>query len=77
MSDRYGHQGLGKKMEIPITILHVDKDYRVSYWLIGPKAKTVSEVTLSQAITLLKNFEFDLIISEPQGRAILQSPFKV
>ncbi|MBI5604905.1 MAG: hypothetical protein HY879_16320 [Deltaproteobacteria bacterium] len=64
-------------MDQPVTILHIDQDYQVSYWILRGKAKIVSSVSLKQAIDLLKTNEFDLIFSEPQNLAILKpSPEK-
>ena len=57
---------------LPVLILYLDRDYRATYWIIRDEVKIFSEVTISQAIQLLKNFEFDLIISDPQNIAILK-----
>jgi hypothetical protein len=58
----------------PKLIFHLDQDYQVTYWVIQEDVKISSQVTIPQAIQLLKNFEFDLIISDPQKIAILKSP---
>lgn len=60
-------------MDHPIMILHIDKDYQAFYWILRDPGKIISQVTILQAIQLLKTFEFDLIISEPQNLAILKS----
>jgi hypothetical protein len=54
-----------------IKILHIDGDYRVVYILIKEGALIKSTVVLEDALTLLKNIRFDLILSEPQHLAIL------
>lgn len=57
---------------LPVLILYLDRDYQVTYWIIRDDVKMFSQVTIPQAIQLLKNFEFDLIISDPQNIAILK-----
>ena len=61
-------------MDRPVTILYIDQDYKISYWILRGKAKIVSDVPLPQAIELLKTNEFDLIFSEPQNLALLKPP---
>jgi hypothetical protein len=56
----------------PKLIFHLDQDYQVTYWIIQEDVKISSQVTMLQAIQLLKNIEFDLIISDPQKIAILK-----
>ena len=56
----------------PKLIFYLDQDYQVTYWVIQEDVKISSQVTIPQAIQLLKNFEFDLIISDPQKIAILK-----
>jgi len=58
-------------MEKPIKIMHIDDDYRVEYFLIRERALIQSTVSLEAALTMLKNDQFDLILSEPQIMAIL------
>jgi hypothetical protein len=58
---------------IPVLILYIDKEYNITYWIVGGEMKIVSPVTLSQAIQLLKNIEFDLIVSDPLHIAILRA----
>ena len=58
-------------MEEPIKIMHIDGDYRVVYILIRKGALIQSTVSLEAALTMLKNDQFDLILSEPQNMAIL------
>ena len=53
-------------------ILHIDPSYQVVYFILGERTVIKSAVPLETAIRLLKNSEeFDLIISEPQDRAML------
>ncbi|MEW6188410.1 MAG: hypothetical protein AB1585_22055 [Thermodesulfobacteriota bacterium] len=58
---------------LPILILYIDKEYSITYWIIGGEMKIVSPLTLSQAIQLLKNVQFDLIVSDPLHIAILRT----
>lgn len=54
------------------SIFYLDQDYQVTCWIIQGGAKLSSQVTIPQAIQLLKSCEFDLIISDPQKIAILK-----
>lgn len=58
-------------MKESIKIMHIDGDYRVVYISIREGALVESPVGLEDAITLLKNIKFDLILFEPQQMAIL------
>ena len=57
-------------MKESIKILHIDGDYRVVYF-DGEGVLIKSPVVLEDALILLKNTRFDLILSEPQQLAIL------
>ena len=59
-------------MNTPIKILHIDPDFKVTYFIKHPGAIIRSSVPLNQAIQLLKTEEFDLILSEPHNKAILK-----
>jgi hypothetical protein len=56
----------------PKLIFYLDQDYQVTYWMIQEDVKISWQVTIPQAIQLLKNCKFDLIISDPQKIAILK-----
>jgi hypothetical protein len=56
------------------SIFYLDQDYQATYWLVQENVKISKQVTIPQAIQLLKDCEFDLIISDPQKLAILK-PF--
>jgi hypothetical protein len=58
-------------MEKPIKILHIDPEYKVTYFVYRPGASIHSRLTLSEAIRLLKSETFDLILSEPHNKAII------
>ncbi len=58
-------------MDKPIKILHIDPDYRITYLLYQPGSSIQSQLTIQQAVNLLKNDRFDLILSEPHNKAIL------
>lgn len=60
-------------MNTPVKILHIDPDYKVTYFIFRSGASIHSSVPLQQAIELLKTEEFDLILSEPHNKAILKS----
>ena len=59
------------KMEKRIKILQIDKEYNITYFIRLPGGLIHSPVTLQKAIQLLKTEKFDLIIMEPQNKAIL------
>ena len=59
-------------MNTPIKILHIDPDFKVTYFLKQPGCIIQSLVPLKQAIQLLKTEEFDLILSEPHNKVILK-----
>jgi hypothetical protein len=58
-------------MEKPIKILHIDLDWNVIYLLIRAGILIKTSVSLETAVSLLKKVRFDLIIDEPQHKAIL------
>jgi hypothetical protein len=61
----------GAVMKKPIKILHIDRDYQVSYFILRNGSFIQSSVPRKAAIALLKKECFDLIISEPHQRALL------
>lgn len=52
-------------------ILHIDKDWRITYILIRKGSIIKSSVTMEIAIRMLEKITFDLVLSEPQNMAIL------
>jgi hypothetical protein len=58
-------------MNTPIKILHIDPDFRITYFIKNPGSIIRSHVPLKEAIELLKTQQFDLILSEPHNKAIL------
>ena len=58
-------------MNTPIKILHIDLDFRITYFIKHSGSMIRSLVPLNEAIQLLKTQEFDLILSEPHNKAIL------
>ncbi len=63
-------------MSTPIKILHIDPDFKVTYFIKNPGSIIHSSVPLKQAIQLLKTEEFDLILSEPHNKAIMRPQAK-
>jgi hypothetical protein len=61
-------------MNQPIKILHIDPEYKVTYLIYRSGSSIQSIVNLQEAIDLLKTVDFDLVISEPHHRAILNNP---
>jgi hypothetical protein len=55
-----------------IRILHIDSEYKVTYFILRNGASIHSLVSLEQTVELLKTQEFDLILSEPHNQAILK-----
>jgi CheY-like chemotaxis protein len=60
-------------MNIPIKILHINPDYKVTYFIKKLGSIIRSPISLEQAVQLLKTEEFDLILSEPHNKAILKT----
>jgi hypothetical protein len=58
-------------MSKPVKILHVDPDYKATYFINRPGSLIRSHISLNKAIQLLKTKKFDLILSEPHNKAIL------
>jgi CheY-like chemotaxis protein len=59
-------------MEVPIKILHIDSDFKITYFIKKSGSTIRSAISLEQAVKLLKEEEFDLILSEPHNKAILK-----
>ncbi len=55
----------------PIKILHIDLNWKVVYLVIRTGLLIKTSVSLETAASLLKKVRFDLIIDEPQHKAIL------
>lgn len=58
-------------MKKPIKILHIDPNYKIIYFLYQTGASIQSQISIKEAIKLLKSDRFDLILSEPHNKAIL------
>jgi CheY-like chemotaxis protein len=59
-------------MNTPIKILHIDPDFKVTYFIKNPGSIIRSHISLEQAIQLLITEKFDLILSEPHNKAIMK-----
>ena len=64
--------GKGWTMNTPIKVLHIDPDFRVTYFIKHPGIMIRSLVPLQEALQFMKTQEFDLILSEPHSKAILR-----
>ena len=62
----------GGEMTKPIKILHIDPEYKVTYFINIPGVLIHTPISFKKAVKLLKTEEFDLILSEPHNRAILK-----
>jgi CheY-like chemotaxis protein len=58
-------------VDVPIKILHINSDFKATYFIKKSGSFIRSEISLKQAVKLLKEEEFDLILSEPHNKAIL------
>jgi hypothetical protein len=58
-------------MKKTIKILHIDLNWDVFYILIQAGTLIKSTIPLKTAVALLKEVNFDLILSEPQNKAVL------
>ncbi len=63
-------------MNTPIKILHIDPDFRITYFIKHPGSVIRSLVPLNEAIQLIKTQEFNLILSEPHNKAIMKPEAK-
>jgi hypothetical protein len=61
-------------MSEQIEIMHIDPDYRITYFIISNGKFVRSSVPIEKAGMLLDQPGLDLIISEPHNRTILKHP---
>ena len=61
-------------MNDQIEIMHIDPDYRISYFIISKGSFVRSTVPIEKAGILLQRQGLDLIISEPHNKTILKDP---
>lgn len=59
-------------MRIPVNIMHIDSDYQVHHLVIEKGFLNHSTISLETAIAFLKSMKFDLILSEPHNKVILE-----
>ena len=59
-------------MNEPIEIMHIDPDYRITYFIISKGSFVRSSVPIEKAGILLDRQGLDLIISDPHNRTILK-----
>ena len=60
-------------MSIPMNILHIDSDYQVHHLVIEEGLLNHSTISLETAIAFLKSIKFDLILSEPHNKVLLEN----
>jgi hypothetical protein len=60
-------------MSIPMNILHIDSDYQVHHLVIEEGLLNHSTISLETAIAFLKSMKFDLILSEPHNKVLLEN----
>jgi len=68
--DLIKEETMNKKIEI----MHIDPDYRITYFIISKGSFVRSSVPIEKAGILLNRQGLDLIISEPHNRTILKNP---
>jgi len=61
-------------MNEQIEIMHIDPDYRITYFIISKGRFVRSSVPIEKAGILLDRQGLDLIISEPHNKTILKNP---
>ncbi len=61
----------GVGVDEPIKILHIGPEYKITYFINRPGSLIRSPIPLKEAIKFLKTEKFDLILSEPHNKAIL------
>ena len=52
--------------------MHIDADYQVHYIIVQNGSLIHSSISLQTAVNFLKTVEFDLILSEPHQKAIIE-----
>lgn len=60
-------------MDQSIMVMHIDPDFKITYLIYRTGSSIQSTVSLKEAINLLKTVDFDLIVSEPHNKAILNN----
>jgi hypothetical protein len=61
-------------MNEQIEIMHIDPDYRITYFIISKGRFVRSSVPIEKAGILLQRQGLDLIISDPHNKTILTHP---
>ena len=56
-----------------VKILHIDEDYKITYFIFKSGASIKSTLSMEEAVSLLKTEKFDLILSEPHNKAALST----
>jgi hypothetical protein len=62
-------------MDQPVKILHIDPDFKVNYFIHRNGSSIHSNVSLKEAINILKIVDVDLILSEPHHKVILTNQY--
>ena len=62
-----------KKVKKIVKILHIDRNWKITYFIIRKGILMKSRVSLEATLSMVKKDLFDLILSEPQGMAILKA----
>jgi hypothetical protein len=70
LSENSNRRAVGK-MNKTVRIMHIDPDFRITYFVNHDGVLISSPISQEQAISLLKTENLDLILSEPHNKAIL------
>ncbi|MBI5584710.1 MAG: hypothetical protein HY892_12910 [Deltaproteobacteria bacterium] len=62
-----------KKVKEIVKILHIDRDWKITYLIIRKGILMKSYLSLEATLSMVKKDLFDLILSEPQNLAILKA----
>jgi hypothetical protein len=62
-----------KKVKEIVKILHIDRNWKITYVIIRKGILMKSRVSLEATLAMVKKDLFDLILSEPQNLAILKA----
>jgi hypothetical protein len=62
-----------KKVKEIVKILHIDRNWKITYLVIRKGILMKSRVSLETTLSMVKKDLFDLILSEPQNLAILKA----
>jgi len=59
-----------------IKILHIEKNYKMFYFLVKKGILIKSKITLKAAVSMIKKGLFDLVLFEPHHLAVINPKYR-